>query len=47
MGSLTAACIPFLLTFRIKNGEQVLQKGLKGYTEYMEKVRWKLIPYVW
>jgi len=44
---IPAACIPFLLTFRIKNEEEVLQKGLEGYKEYMEKVRWRLIPCVW
>jgi len=47
MAFIPAVCILFLLTFRIKNEEQFLQKGLEGYTEYMEKVRWKLIPYVW
>ncbi len=32
---------------RIRNEEEVLEKGLKGYTEYKEKVKYRLIPYVW
>ena len=40
-------CIPVLLTFRIRNEEKVLMKGLKGYEDYVRKVRYRLIPYVW
>jgi len=41
-------CIyPFLLVKRIKNEEQVLEEGLKGYKEYKEKVRYRMIPFVW
>ncbi len=32
---------------RIRNEEQVLGKELKGYPEYMKKVRWRLMPYIW
>ena len=32
---------------RIRNEEQVLAEGLPGYGEYMEKVRYRLIPFVW
>ena len=38
---------PFLLVRRIQNEEQVLEEGLEGYAAYKEKVRWRLIPYVW
>lgn len=41
-------CIyPFLLVKRIKNEEQILEEGLKGYKEYKEKVRYRMIPFVW
>ena len=44
---IPAFCIPFLLTFRIRNEETVLLKGLKGYGEYVKRVEYRLIPYVW
>lgn len=41
-------CIyPFLLVKRIKNEEQVLEEGLAGYKEYKEKVKYRMIPFVW
>jgi protein-S-isoprenylcysteine O-methyltransferase Ste14 len=39
--------IPILLIIRIKNEEKVLMNGLKGYDEYMKKVRYRIIPYIW
>ena len=36
-----------IITKRIRNEEQVLAAGLEGYPEYMERVRWRLIPHVW
>jgi len=39
--------LPFLLAFRIKNEEKVLLSGLSGYEEYMKKVRYRLIPFIW
>lgn len=38
---------PFIIAKRIKNEEEVLEKGLKGYKEYKEKVKYRLIPFVW
>lgn len=38
---------PFIIVKRIKNEEAVLEKELKGYKEYKEKVKYKLIPFVW
>ena len=38
---------PFIITKRIRNEEEVLARELPGYTEYLQKVRWRLIPFVW
>lgn len=38
---------PFIIAKRIKNEEMVLEKDLEGYTEYKEKVRYKVLPYIW
>lgn len=38
---------PFLIARRIKGEERLLEKELDGYVEYKEKVRYRLIPYVW
>ena len=32
---------------RIRNEEKILEKDLKGYTEYKKKVKYKVIPFVW
>ena len=38
---------PFIISKRIKNEEEVLEKELKGYAEYKEKVKYKMIPFIW
>ncbi len=38
---------PILIAVRIKNEEKILEEGLSGYTEYKQKVRWKILPFVW
>ncbi|MBQ9910549.1 MAG: isoprenylcysteine carboxylmethyltransferase family protein [Lachnospiraceae bacterium] len=38
--------IPIIVK-RIRNEEKVLEEGLPGYREYKEKVRYRLIPFVW
>ena len=38
---------PIIILFRIRGEEAVLEEGLPGYREYKEKVRWRLIPYIW
>ena len=38
---------PILIIKRIQNEEQVLAKGLKGYVDYQQRVRWRLMPWVW
>jgi protein-S-isoprenylcysteine O-methyltransferase Ste14 len=36
-----------LLVVRIGDEERLLCNELKGYNEYCNRVRWRLIPYVW
>lgn len=38
---------PVVIFFRIRNEEQVLEAGLEGYMEYKQRVRYRLIPYIW
>ncbi|MBE5808386.1 MAG: isoprenylcysteine carboxylmethyltransferase family protein, partial [Clostridiales bacterium] len=40
------AYIP-IIAKRIRNEEKVLEIGLSGYREYKERVRYKVIPFVW
>ena len=36
-----------IIALRIHNEEQVLERELKGYTEYKQRVRYKVIPFIW
>ena len=36
-----------LIVKRIRNEEQVLEKGLPGYAEYKQRVRYRVLPFVW
>ena len=38
---------PIIISKRIENEEEVLEKDLKGYTEYKKKVKYRIIPFVW
>ena len=38
---------PIIIIFRIGNEEKVLENELIGYKEYKEKVKYKLVPYLW
>ncbi len=38
---------PFIIAKRIRNEEQVLEAELQGYAEYKNKVRYRLIPFIW
>ena len=38
---------PLLIAKRIKNEEQVLEAGLPGYKEYKQKVKYRMIPFIW
>lgn len=40
------AYIP-IIAKRIRNEEQVLEEGLEGYREYKQRVKYKVIPYIW
>jgi protein-S-isoprenylcysteine O-methyltransferase Ste14 len=46
-GVLIALLIEYALTLRIKGEERVLREGLPGYVEYVQKVRYRLIPLIW
>lgn len=36
-----------LIARRIKNEEALLEEGLDGYKEYKQRVKYKVIPYIW
>ena len=36
-----------LIAKRIKNEESVLEDGLEGYKEYKERVKYRIIPFIW
>ncbi len=36
-----------IIAKRIRNEEQVLERGLPGYAEYKSRVRYKVIPFIW
>lgn len=51
LGSLISLLIflayPFIIAKRIKNEEEVLSQNLAGYKQYKEKVKYRLIPFIW
>lgn len=51
LGSLISFVVflayPAIIISRLKNEEKFLEKELKGYTEYKQKVKYRLIPFVW
>ena len=51
LGSLYSFLIflayPFIIAKRIVHEEAFLEKELSGYREYKQKVRYRLIPYIW
>ena len=38
---------PILIAKRISNEEKVLEKDLQGYAEYKDKVKYKILPFIW
>ena len=38
---------PFIIAARIRDEERVLMEGLPGYADYTQRVRWRLIPFIW
>ena len=51
LGSLISFVIflayPFIISKRIRNEEKVLENELAGYAEYKQKVKYKVIPFLW
>ena len=51
LGSLISFVIflvyPLLIAKRIRNEEEVLERELVGYKEYKNKVRYRMIPFIW
>ena len=51
LGSIPAFLVfltyPAIIARRVRNEEAVLKRDLPGYAEYLEAVRWRLIPYIW
>ena len=51
LGSIYAFIVflayPFLIAKRIKSEEEFLEKELDGYAEYKQKVKYRLIPFIW
>ena len=51
LGSLISFAVflfyPAIIIKRLKSEEELLAKELEGYAEYMKKVRYRLIPYIW
>ena len=51
LGSLISLVIflayPFIIAKRIKHEEEFLEKELEGYKEYKQKVKYRLIPFIW
>lgn len=51
LGSVYAFVIflayPFIIAKRIRSEEAFLEENLEGYRAYKEKVRYRLIPFVW
>ncbi len=38
---------PFIIAKRINNEEQILERELAGYSEYKNKVKYRIIPFIW
>jgi len=51
LGSLVSFFVflvyPVLIIIRIINEEKLLEKELTGYKEYKQKVKYRLIPFIW
>lgn len=45
-GIVLLAYIP-IIAKRIRNEEKVLEESLPGYKEYKQKVKYKVIPFIW
>ena len=41
------ACYPAVIIVRLKNEEELLTRELPGYAEYKQKVKYRIIPFIW
>ena len=46
-GFLIFLAYPFIIAKRIKFEEEFLEKELKGYKEYKQKTKYRLLPFIW
>jgi protein-S-isoprenylcysteine O-methyltransferase Ste14 len=44
---IPALMLPVVLVARIKDEEQLLRRSLTGYEEYCQKVKYRLLPFIW
>jgi protein-S-isoprenylcysteine O-methyltransferase Ste14 len=44
---IPALILPVVLAARINNEEQLLRRSLTGYEEYCQKVKYRMIPFIW
>ncbi|MBN2531365.1 MAG: isoprenylcysteine carboxylmethyltransferase family protein [Spirochaetales bacterium] len=47
IGLIPVIFLPFIYAVRIRKEEQMLLRDLKGYDEYRQKVKYRLIPEIW
>ena len=38
---------PFIIAIRINYEEELLEQELDGYREYKQKIKYRLIPFIW
>jgi protein-S-isoprenylcysteine O-methyltransferase Ste14 len=41
------AFYPVIIIVRLKDEENLLTRELPGYAEYKEKVKYRILPYIW
>ncbi len=41
------ACYPAIILVRLKDEEELLTRELPGYCEYKQKVKYRIIPFIW
>jgi protein-S-isoprenylcysteine O-methyltransferase Ste14 len=44
---IPALLLPVVLAARIGNEEQLLRRDLPGYVEYCQKVKYRVLPFIW
>lgn len=47
LGLIAAMLLIFVIVLRIYDEEKMLKAELAGYKEYCEKIKFRLVPYVW